>query len=134
MKELKLVIDANVLVSAYSAAGRVHDLWEAGLGPHQLFISPEILAEVERTLRQVEFHLAPNEIKARLKDILGRCVLVRPKAKFNGPVADEKDRHLANLALEVRADRVITGEASLREARELAGIPVLRIAEFCSAG
>ena len=109
MKELKLVIDANILVSAYSSAGRTQEKWKAGLGCHELVISPEIFTEVERTLRQAEFHLASEEIKERLKDILKRCTLVRPKTRFNGNIADEKDRHLANLALEVGADRILTG-------------------------
>lgn len=62
MKELTLVVDANILVSAYSSAGRVQKEWRTGVGFHRLVISPEIFAEVERTLRKTEFHLAPDEI------------------------------------------------------------------------
>lgn len=130
MKDLKLVIDANILVSAYSTSGRIQERWRKGLGPHQLMISPEIFAEVERTLRQVEFHLAADQITHCLKDILTRCVLVRPKARFNGEIPDEKDRHLANLALEVKADKIITGETALRTGSPIAGIPVLNLGEF----
>lgn len=130
MKELKLVIDANILVSAYSATGRINDLWKSGLAPHQLTISPEIFAEVERTLRQTEFHLAPNEIKQRLKDILERCVLIRPKSRFNGEIADEKDRHVANLALEISADRILTGETALKGQSTIAGACVASLVEF----
>ena len=132
MKELKLVIDANILVSAYSATGRIDDQWRSGLGPHQLMISPEIFAEVERTLRQTEFHLDADEIKQRLKDILERCVLVRPKATFDGTIADEKDRHLGNLALEVGADKILTGETALKKGASIAGTPMVSFAEFVS--
>lgn len=134
MKELKLVIDANILVSAYSATGRISQLWKAGLDPHQLMISPEIFTEVERTLRQAEFHLAPSEITARLKDILERCVLVRSKTRFNGEIADEKDRHLANLALEISADRILTGESALKKSKTIAGTSVMSFAEFSDGG
>jgi|SRR5437667_48574 len=130
MKELKLVIDANILVSAYSSAGRTQEKWRAGLGCHELVISPEIFAEVERTLRQTEFHLAPSEIKDYLKDILKRCTLVRPKTRFNGNIADEKDRHLANLALEVGADRILTGETALKSSMTIAGTRVMSFGEF----
>jgi putative PIN family toxin of toxin-antitoxin system len=130
MKELKIVIDANILVSAYSANGRIREQWKHGFGPHQLVISPEIFVEVERTLRQAEFHLSPDQIKHCLKDILARCVLVRPKTRFDGEVPDEKDRHLANLALEVKADRIITGETALRTGSPIAGIRVVKLAEF----
>lgn len=130
MKELKLVIDANILVSAYSSAGRTQEKWKAGLGCHELVISPEIFAEVERTLRKAEFHLTPDKIKKCLKDILERSTLVRPKARFNGNIADENDRHLANLALEVGADRILTGEKALRSSMTIAGTRVMSLGEF----
>ena len=130
MKDLKLVIDANTLVSAYSTSGRIQEQWRKGLGPHQLTISPEIFAEVERTLRQVEFHLTAEDITQCLKDILKRCVLVRPKARFKGEIPDENDRHLANLALEVNAGKIITGENALRAGSPIAGIPVMKLNEF----
>jgi len=132
MKEFTLVIDANILVSAYSSAGRIQEKWRAGLGSHRFVISPEIFAEVERTLRQTEFHLGPDEIKECLKDILKRCTLVRPKARFNGNIADEKDRHLANLALEVGADKILTGETALKKGITIAGASVMSFAEFVS--
>ena len=100
------------------------------MGFHQCVISPEIFAEVERTLRKTEFHLAPDEIKQHLKDILKRCTLVRPTAYFNGNMPDEKDRHLANLALEVGADRILTGETALKRSMTIAGAQVMSFAEF----
>lgn len=130
MKELTLVIDANILVSAYSAAGRIQKKWKTGVEFHRCVISPEIFAEVERTLRKSEFHLAPHEIKEHLKDILKRCTVVRPKACFNGNMPDEKDRHLANLALEVGADRILTGETALKRSMTIAGARVMSLTEF----
>lgn len=132
MKELTLVIDADFLVSAYSSAGRIQGKWKTRRGCHRFVISPEIFAEVERTLRQAEFHLTPAEIKECLKDVLKRCTLVRPKTRFNGKMADEKDRHLANLALEVSADKILTGETALKEGLTIAGTPVMSFAEFVS--
>ena len=93
-------------------------------------ISPEIFAEVERTLRHTEFHLTSNQINQCLKDILVRCTLIRPKARFLGEIPDENDRHLANLALEIQADKIITGESSLRTANNIAGIPILKFHEL----
>jgi putative PIN family toxin of toxin-antitoxin system len=132
MKELRVIIDANILVSAYSTAGRIQERLQAGLGPHELFISPEIFAEVERTLRQAEFQLSPVKIRTCLKEILSRCRLVRPKAKFTGDISDEKDRHLVNLALEVKADTIIMGELGLREEKAIAGITVQKLSELAA--
>jgi putative PIN family toxin of toxin-antitoxin system len=130
MKELKLIIDANVLVSAYSSAGCTQERWKTGLGSHKLIISPEIFGEVERTLRQTEFELTSEEIKKHLKDILKRCTVVRPRTQFDECIADENDRHLANLALEIKADKILTGESALKESATIAGTPVMSFAQF----
>jgi len=130
MKELKLVIDANILVSAYSSNGRIREAWRDGLGTHQLVISPEIFAEVERNLRQAQFHLSHDQIQVCLRDILERCDLIRPRAKYTGTISDEKDRHLINVGLEVHADIIITGESSLLREKEIAGIRISRFHDF----
>ena len=110
---MKLVIDANILVSAYAHRGTIHDEWKAGIGPHELIISPEIFREVERNLRQTEFHLSDDDVRTCLLDILERCLLERFHAPFDGAITDENDRHLAALFFASGADHVVTGEASL---------------------
>ena len=110
---MRLVIDANILVSAYAHRGTIHDAWRQGIGPHELIISPEIFQEVERNLRQTEFHLSDEEVRRCLLDILERCQLERPKDVFDGTITDENDRHLGALFLHCSADYVVTGEDGL---------------------
>ena len=125
MNTLKFVIDSNALVSSFSTPGHANEPWRAGSDSHELFISPEIFAETERTLRQAELRLSPEEIRRCLKDILSHCRLVRPAAQYKGPVSDEQDRRLASLALEIKADKIIVGDNPPRADKEIAGIPVL---------
>jgi len=127
---VKLVIDANILVSAYTVEGAVRERWRSGLGLHELIISPEIFSEVERTLREAQFGLSGANIRAILLDILDRCVLVRARSKYEGSVGDEKDRHLANLAREVGADSILTGDQALLEMQTIAGVRVMSLSEF----
>lgn len=110
---MRLVIDANILVSAYAHRGTIHEAWTSGIGPHELIISPEIFQEVERNLRQTDFHLSDEKVRICLLDILDRCRIERPQVEFDGTITDENDRHLAALFFASKADHVVTGEASL---------------------
>lgn len=130
MKELKLVIDSNLLVSVYSAASPRRDQWAAGLGAHRLYVSPEVFAQVERRLRQAEYHLNAGEIRACLQEILQRCQVVRPKVKPPLGVTNLQDRDLARLALEVKADRILTADTGARPRGDLAGVPMMTLSEF----
>lgn len=130
---MKLILDANILVSAYAVDGRIREYWRKGLGPHQLLISPEILTEVESALRRTEFHLSDDGIRTILVDILDRCDVVRPRLLYAGPVPDENDRHVVSLAKEVGADRIITGDEVLQKVESLGDIPVMPLAEFLKA-
>ncbi|MBI3359389.1 MAG: PIN domain-containing protein [Nitrospirae bacterium] len=130
---MKLVIDSNILISAYSVPGEAREAWQAGLAPHRLLISPEIFLEVERGLRQTQFDLSPAEITVMLKDILKRCEVVRPKTPYQGEMADENDRHLVSLAREVGADALITGNRARKNLETAAGIPILSLAQFLTS-
>ena len=110
---MRLVIDANILVSAYAHRGTIHDAWRQGIGPHECIISPEIFQEVERNLRQADFHLSDEQVRRCLLDILERCRVERPKHTFDGTITDENDRHLAALFVHCEADYVVTGEENL---------------------
>lgn len=70
---MKLVIDANIPVSAYAAEEKIREYWRTALGLHNILISPKIFAEAEMALRQAEFGLTSCEIRAIWLDILDRC-------------------------------------------------------------
>ncbi len=130
---MKLVIDSNILISAYSAAGTIREVWQKGFGPHRLLISPEIFFEVERELRQAQFELSPAEITGTLKDILKRCEMIRPKTTYQGEIADEHDRHLVSLVREVGADRLLTEDPARKHWEMVEGIIILSLAQFLTA-
>ena len=126
---MKLVIDSNILVSAYTVEGQIHSLWQSLCNDHIRFVSPEIFAEVERTLRETQFELNETQVNRILRDILYRCRLVRAKEPYEDFIADENDRHLAELAIAVGADRIITGDHAIRDAGYVAGTMVSSLRE-----
>ena len=127
---MKLVIDANIIISAYTCNGETRKLWQKCLGLHNLFISPEIFAEIERNLRKTEFGFSPAEIRAILLDVLERSEIVRLKSKFEESIPNEQDRHLPILASEVGADLIVTGDKALLALTKLGNVPVICPSDF----
>ncbi len=131
-----VVIDANVLISAYGLDGEVRRYWRESLRDCQLLVSPEILIEVESRLRNSEFNLAGEEIKAALLEILKRCQVVRPNPVRDPNFKNPRDSHLAALARHKLANGaapqflLTDGESLLREGK-IGNCEILRIETFC---
>src|SRR3712207_6322597 len=118
---MKLVIDANILVAAYITRGKVARAWRGRLAAHTLVISPEILLDVETTLRRRDLRVSPPTVTAILRDILARCQVLRTRARFEVPLPDERHRGLANLCVEAEADGVVTSNRPLLAVGTLRG-------------
>jgi predicted nucleic acid-binding protein len=135
---LKLIVDANILISAYAFDGEVRRYWLTALGPHRLIVSPEIIIEVEKRLRSGEFHLSDDQIRSILVDILDRCELVRPVPPRDVSFADSTDAHLAALVNHDYPDGVgphvlLTGDARLLRLSCVGSCKVMEIGAFCHA-
>lgn len=128
----RIIVDANVLVSAYGVDGEVRRLWRDSLRDYRIVISPEIFIEVEARLRNGEFTLSASEIKSALKDIAGRCDFVRPNAQSSSGFA------ALNVARHEFPDGVppvflLTTDDRLSGEAEIEGCRILRIEDFCNS-
>jgi predicted nucleic acid-binding protein len=131
---MRLIIDANVLVSAYTCDGVIRQLWLDDIGLHSLYISPEIFSEVERTLRKSEFNLSSEEIRSILHNILDRCEVVRILTKSTKQLPDIEDAHLADLADTISVDAIVTGDDKIRELGNIGATKILSPAELKKLG
>jgi len=134
-----VVVDANILISAYGFDGDVRRYWHGSLWGCEIVVSPEILIEVESRLRNSEFNLETTEIKKILLDILDRCKLVRPNPARDPKFKNSKDSHLAALVQfklpgGATPDFLLTGDAVLLQEGKIGNCEVLRIGEFCNSG
>jgi len=134
-----VVVDANILISAYGFDGEVRRYWRESLWGCKVVISPEILIEVESRLRNSAFNLSGQEIKAILLDILHRCELVRPNPARDPSFKNAKDSHLAALAQYklpngASPEFLLTGDEALLQERKIGTCEILRIGEFCNLG
>jgi predicted nucleic acid-binding protein len=134
-----VVVDANILISAYGFDGEVRRHWSESLWGCKMVVSPEILIEVESGLRNSEFNLGNAEIKKILADILERCEVVRPNPVRDPGFKNAKDSHLAALAQYkfpdgARPEFLLTGDEALRLQGRIGNCEIRGIGEFCNSG
>jgi uncharacterized protein len=116
----RVVFDCNVLLQAAarerSVAAKCLNLAESDL--IQLFVSREVLAEVEDVLNRPEIRvhfpdLSDEIVGAFLKRLQKLSVLVRPITKKFSYPRDEDDEPYINLAVEAGADFIISRDRDL---------------------
>jgi rRNA-processing protein FCF1 len=118
------VLDANVLVPILSC-DLLLSAFDADL--YQPFVTPTILGEVERTLRTDFGHLDPVALGRRAQQV--RTVLAfhtRPDPDVTDAVSrvNTKDRHVAALAIAVKADVVVSNDRRLRRQLDQLAPPI----------
>lgn len=134
----KIIVDADVLVSAYGMDGEIRKHWRDLSGEYKILISPEIFIEVESRLRNGEFGLSSSQIKSALKEIVERCEIIRPSPSTDPYFDDAASAHLAALAKHRFADGVspkflVTGNDRLCREIEIESCKIVRIEDFCNS-
>jgi len=130
---IKVVADTNVYISAILFGGNPEKvLTLARRGELRLFISPDIVAEITRVLRQ-RFQWNNTQI-VRLEQVLREFAeLVIPKETVAWIDADEADNRILECAVEAGADVIVSGDARhLLPLREFRGIKILSPAALIS--
>jgi putative PIN family toxin of toxin-antitoxin system len=121
---VRIFLDTNVLVSAYTARGICADLLRHILAEHELVTGAVNLAELRRVLR--ERFKAPQplieEIEAELRD---QTVVPRPAAPAAFPARDPDDRWVLASAIEGKVDMLVTGDQDLLEVGADSPVPIV---------
>jgi len=118
---MRVVLDANVWVSAAIRTGPAHQIvqsWLAGSAAFDVVICPELIAEVEEVLTQ-----RPRMRKWIALDVAERFVetlrvladVVPDPAEVEATTRDMDDDYLVALAREHNADYIVTGDKDLLE-------------------
>lgn len=108
---MRIVLDSNVLVAAFATRGLCHELLEIVSKDHEIFISLEILGEVEGRLR--DKLRVPVRAVAAAKEALETCVVESPVPVPRDVCRDPKDLHVLGLAAAAKADILVTGDEDL---------------------
>jgi putative PIN family toxin of toxin-antitoxin system len=109
---VRVVLDANVLISAFASKGLCAELFRDVLASHQLFLSDYLLGEVHRNL--VGKLGVPEPIARDIRDLLaGLVVCPGEQPPVDAPIRDPDDVPVVSFALAVGADVLVTGDRDL---------------------
>lgn len=124
---MKVFVDTNVLVAAYATRGLCSDLLRLILAQHELVLSQQVLAELERALRD-KIGLP----QALIAEILATLTphLFDEDATPSEPVPrfalrDPTDEPILAAAIAAGAEALVTGYADLLVAAPAAPLPIL---------
>lgn len=109
---MRVVLDTNVLISALAFPGSKPDqiLDRIRRGEMALFVSPFILSELERVLRE-KFRFGNRAARARVSAIRSLARLVHPTEQLTVVTANDDDNRILECALAAQAEFLVTGDA-----------------------
>jgi putative PIN family toxin of toxin-antitoxin system len=109
---MRVFLDTNVLISAFTTRGLCEDVVREVLASHDLIISALLLKEINQVLRE-KFKI-PRSLAAEIVSFLREdSILSKPGKLPPVRLKDQSDMGLLSCALEGRADVFVTGDKEL---------------------
>lgn len=109
---MKVVLDTNVIISAFATRGLSKDIFELCLQEHKIILSNYILDEIFTNL-QNKIKLPNKEINDIIKFLKNEVQLVIPVELPDDICRDKKDIPIIGTALAGKAEVIITGDRDL---------------------
>ncbi|MGH8476168.1 MAG: putative toxin-antitoxin system toxin component, PIN family [Methylococcales bacterium] len=109
---MRLVLDTNVLITAFIASGICADLFDHCARHHTLLTSDFILHELREQLT-VKFHFDPEEVGEVVNLAVSRMVLVQPVDLPAQACRDPDDDRIIATAVAANCDCIVTGDKDL---------------------
>lgn len=130
----RVVLDTNVLVSAYAFGGSPAALTRAAItGEVELVTSPALLAELARILAD-KLGFDPGHVEAVVRQVVRVADIVRPGTRLS-VVADEPDNRVLECAVEGAAGLIVSGDRHLLALGTHDVVRILSVAEAaCELG
>ncbi len=121
---MKVFLDTNVLVSAFTARGLCADLFRYLVAKHELLIGEVNLVELRRVL-STHFRASDAQIDLVESLLQGYTVIPRPSRPSSVPVRDPDDAWVLASAVAGVADMLVTGDNDLLVLGADSPVPVL---------
>jgi putative PIN family toxin of toxin-antitoxin system len=121
---VKVFLDTNVLVSAYTARGICADLLRYILAEHELLTGEVNLVELRHVLRD-RFHASPELIATVEAELRDETIVPKPAKPSPLPIGDPDDRWVLASAVDGNADLLVTGDQDLLAVARQAPLPIV---------
>ncbi|MDD8031100.1 MAG: putative toxin-antitoxin system toxin component, PIN family [Acidobacteriota bacterium] len=128
----RLVLDTSVFISALlfdRQPGKLINLWQGG--KIVFLVSAEVFKEYLAVLSYPKFRLTKKEIKSLIEaEVVPFLEPVRIKTKLQVVSKDPSDDKFLELAVDGKADFLVSGDKHLLELRSYQGTKIIPVAEF----
>ncbi len=126
---MNLILDSNVIVSAFSSRGLCSSIFELCLDRYTIIISKFILSEVYKTLYN-KYKMPQNNVDMIVEYLTEFC-MVKDYEKFGKRVCrDKDDDEILALGESSKAKYIITGDKDLLILKKFHSIKILTPREF----
>ena len=113
---IKVVLDTNVFISAILFGGNSRIILnEVIAGKLKLFISEEILIEIQDVLARKKFDFSPEITRYIITEIEQISEIVYPKIEHNIVLKNPDDNMIIDCAIESKVDYIISGDKDLQD-------------------
>ena len=128
---MKIVLDANIFISSFFWGGNPRLILERVIANiDELFITKEILDEIENVIGRPKFHLGKVEIEFYIKSIeeIGKKIITENKIKKGS--RDKTDNKYIECGIAADVDYNISGDIHLLEIKEFDKIKIVTAKEY----
>ena len=126
---MRIVLDTNIIISAFATRGLCEAIFELCLDRPDLLISVKLIDEVDRNLRK-QIKLQPVVIKQIVQLLRENGTLYKPSEINSGVIRDPNDLHILGLAVAGTADYLITGDKDLLVVEKIGSCRILSPRRF----
>jgi putative PIN family toxin of toxin-antitoxin system len=128
---MKIVLDANIVISAFFWGGNPRTVLERVItGTDELFITKEILDEINDVIRRPKFHADEHEINYFINSIEEIAHKIVPKKRIDNSSRDKTDNKYIECGITARVDYLISGDIHLLELGEYKNIKIVTAKKY----
>ena len=128
---MKIVLDINIFVSSFLWGGNPRLVLQRAIDKiDELYITKEILDEIEDVMRRPKFHVGNYELEYFIKAIEEIGNKIVPKKPIPNGSRDKTDNKFIECGVAANADYIISGDNHLLEIHEYHGIKIIAAKEY----
>lgn len=127
---MRIVVDTNVLISAFLTAGTSHAVLNEVLTRQECIISSFILKEFKETLLSKKFGFPLRVIDLFVNYLRQYCLIQEEDQGFSFDFPDAGDHKILALCRTVKADFLITGDADILALKKIGKTVIIPPAQF----
>jgi putative PIN family toxin of toxin-antitoxin system len=128
---MKIVLDANIFISSFFWGGNPRTIFERIIaGTDELFVTKEILNEIEDVMERPKFHADNDDIQYYINSIEEIGTKITPNERIKRGSRDKSDNKYIECGIAANADYIISGDNHLLELKEYDNIKIVTAKDY----